>query len=57
MIARWFPITYTLNLLNRGMGLPDGYPFVLSSSAIEKLRFVHDTIAEPSRASLDGKQA
>jgi len=45
MISRWFPITYILNHLNRGMGLADGYPFVLSSEAIEKLRFVHDTIA------------
>ena len=45
MISRWFPVTYILNLLNRGMGLADGYPFVLSSDAIEKLRFVHDTIA------------
>jgi len=44
-ISRWFPVTYILNHLNRGMGLADGYPFVLSSEAIEKLRFVHDTIA------------
>ena len=43
-IADWFPITYALNNLNRGMGLPDGYPFVLPPAAIEKLRFVHDTI-------------
>ncbi len=26
------------------MGLQDGYPFVLSTPAIAKLRFVHDTI-------------
>jgi hypothetical protein len=44
LIDRWFPITYVLNNLNRGLGLPDGYPFVLSSPAIEKLRFVHETI-------------
>ena len=49
MIARWFPITYVLNHLNRGMGLADGYPFVLSSEAIEKLRFVHDTVARRVR--------
>ena len=34
-----------LNNLNRGLGLPDAYPFVLSQPAIEKLRFVHDVIA------------
>jgi hypothetical protein len=45
MIARWFPITYVLNHLNRGMGLAGGYPIVLSSETIEKLRFVHDTVA------------
>ena len=27
-----------------GMGLPDAYPFVLPPPAIEKLRFVHETI-------------
>jgi hypothetical protein len=44
VIADWFPVTYVLNNLNRGMGLPDAYPFVLSAPAIEKLRFVHDVI-------------
>ncbi len=42
IIERWFPLTYVLNNLNRGMGLPDAYPFVLSTPAIEKLRFVHE---------------
>jgi hypothetical protein len=44
MVRDWFPLTYVLNNLNRGLGLPDGYPFVLSTPAIEKLRFVHETI-------------
>jgi len=35
-----------LNNLNRGLGLADGYPFVLSPPVIAKLRFVHDTITE-----------
>jgi hypothetical protein len=30
--------------LSRGLGLPDSYPFVLSVPAIDKLRFIHDTI-------------
>ncbi len=46
MIANWFPLTHVLNNLNRGLGLADGYPFVLSAPAIEKLGFVHDTILE-----------
>jgi len=45
LITDWFPVAYVLNSLNRGMGLPDAYPFVLSAPAIEKLRFVHDVIA------------
>jgi hypothetical protein len=50
LIERWFPVTYMLNNLNRGLGLPDGYPFVLSTPAIEKMRFVHDVIARGRRA-------
>jgi hypothetical protein len=44
LLDRWFPVTYILNNLNRGMGLPDAYPFVLSTTAIEKLAFVHQVI-------------
>lgn len=52
---QWFPLTYVLNNLNRGLGLPDGYPFVLSSPAIEKIRFVHETIhaRHPVKGSVD----
>jgi hypothetical protein len=45
LIQAWFPVTYVMNNLNRGMGLPDAYPFVLSPPAIEKLRFIHQVIA------------
>lgn len=45
LIEAWFPLTYALNNLNRGMGLADAYPFVLSPAAITKLRFVHDVIS------------
>jgi hypothetical protein len=44
IINNWFPLTYVLNSLNRGMGLADAYPFVLPPAAVEKLRFVHETI-------------
>jgi hypothetical protein len=33
-----------LNNLNRGLGLADSYPFVLSARVIDKLRFIHETI-------------
>jgi hypothetical protein len=44
IIDNWFPLTYALNSLNRGMGLADAYPFVLPQPAVDKLRFVHETI-------------
>jgi hypothetical protein len=44
IIERWFPLTYVLNNLNRGMGLADAYPFVLPPPALEKLRFIHQVI-------------
>ncbi len=45
LISSWFAVTYLLNNLSRGLGLADAYPFVLNSTVIAKLRFVHDTIA------------
>lgn len=56
MIGDWFPLTYVLNNLNRSLGLADGYPFVLSPVAVEKLRFVHETI-ERARAGSRAFQA
>jgi hypothetical protein len=46
LILSWLPLTVALNSLDRSMGHPDSYPFVLSDPALEKLRFVHDVIAE-----------
>jgi hypothetical protein len=45
ILRHWLPLTYALNTLNRGMGLADLYPFVLSNVIIDKLRFVHDVIS------------
>ena len=44
LIDSWFPVTYMLNNLNRGLGLADAYPFVWSAPAIAKLRYVHETV-------------
>jgi hypothetical protein len=48
IIDRWFPLTYVLNNLNRGMGMPDAYPFVLPPPTLAKLAFIHDLIQRPS---------
>ncbi len=47
LLDSWFPVTYALNNLNRGLGLSDAYPFVLATPAVEKLRFIHDSITQP----------
>jgi hypothetical protein len=49
VLDNWFPLTYALNSLNRGLGLPDLYPHVLSSRAIEKLRLVRAVIIAAHR--------
>jgi len=51
LLGAWVPVTIALNDLNRSMGLPDPYPFVLSDAAVAKLRFVHDVIQAWSGAS------
>jgi hypothetical protein len=45
LIDRWREFAVVLNSLNRCMGLPDAYPFVLSGIADEKIAFVHSAIA------------
>jgi hypothetical protein len=49
LIDSWFPLTYALNNLNRGLGLSDAYPFVLPTEAVDKLRYVHDLIGRASK--------
>ncbi len=48
LIGAWFPLTNALNSLNRSMGLPDVYPFVLSAPALTKLGFVHEIVENAS---------
>ena len=40
LIDAWLPIAFAVNSLNRSMGQPDLYPFVLAPAAIEKLAFI-----------------
>ena len=52
LMARWFPLTYVLNSLNRSLGMPDGYPFAPAPPVIDKLRFVHRVISASAIRSL-----
>ena len=42
LIKSWLPLCFAVNSLNRSMGHPDFYPFVLSPVVIGKLRFIHE---------------
>jgi hypothetical protein len=44
IIGGWLPLTFAMNSLNRAMGNPDLYPFVLSPTVVTKLGFVHDVV-------------
>ena len=56
LIAAWVPLTVALNSLNRSMGLPDLYPFVLADRVVSKLRFVHQVITQ-SASGVEATQA
>jgi hypothetical protein len=49
LMEDWFALTYVLNNLNRGLGHPDAYPFVLPTAAIDKLRLVQEIILSAQR--------
>ena len=38
----WLPITFAVNSLNRSMGHPDFYPFVIPPAVVEKMKFIHN---------------
>ena len=42
----WLPLAWGLNMVNRSMGKEDLYPFVLTPSVLEKMRFAHTVIDE-----------
>jgi hypothetical protein len=44
LIEAWLPLTYAVNCLNRSMGQPDLYPFVLPPAVVDKLAFIHGLI-------------
>jgi hypothetical protein len=44
LVRRWLPIAGAVNNINRCMGQPDLYPFVLTPAVIRKLGFVQDIV-------------
>ncbi len=54
LIGAWLPLTYAVNSLNRSMGQPDLYPFVLAPEAMGKLRFVHGLVHRARERKREG---
>lgn len=50
LVAAWLPISFAANSLNRTMGQPDLYPFILSQSAVDKLAYIHRLIRDQAAA-------
>lgn len=51
MIDRFIALSTAMNALNRSMGLPDPYPFVLCDEVRAKIAFVHEFMADSVPAS------
>jgi len=49
LLNSWIQLTAVLNELNRSMGQPDLYPFVLSKPAVRKLQFIHRVVADANQ--------
>jgi len=44
LVDAWIPLVFSVNSLNRSMGQPDLYPFVLTNGVIAKLQFICDLL-------------
>ncbi len=44
IIELWVPLTWALNMVNRSMGHPDLYPFVLPPAVLDKMTLVHSLV-------------
>jgi len=47
--ADWHALRFLLNSLNRSMGLPDPYPFILSDLITSKLAFIHEWVQKTAK--------
>lgn len=44
IVEHWVPLASLINNLNRAVGQPDAYPFILTPPVIEKLGFINDLV-------------
>ena len=45
LYAQWLPLTVAMNSINRSMGQPDFYPFVIPDPVVKKLKYIHTVCA------------
>jgi hypothetical protein len=51
IVDLWLPLAWSLNMINRSMGRPDLYPFVLPPPALDKMYLVHELVTAQNVAS------
>ena len=56
MIAVWDPLCFAVNALNRSMGQPDLYPFVLAPAVLRKLEFMHRLVTTAGGVRADPRK-
>ena len=44
-LTDWAQMALAMNAVNRSMGMPDPYPFVLGAAVQDKLYFIHRVVA------------
>lgn len=44
LVSAWIPLSVAINAIQRSMGQPDSYPFVLSPPVVAKLEYVHQLV-------------
>lgn len=46
IVQKCVPLSLAVNSINRAMGIPDVYPFVISPAIIKKLKFIHNLLLQ-----------
>ena len=49
LIEQWLPVSQFINAMDRSLGSRDSYPFVMATSVIAKLEFIHRVVGAASR--------
>lgn len=44
IISTCVPLSFAVNSINRAMGIPDVYPFVITTAVVNKMKFIHQLL-------------